>query len=131
MATVDKFALAKTLTPLREGGVPTHVVQEISVVSGDASNGDDVTILTVPKGLRVVDATLATSGTLGASCTVKLRQGTNDLTSATTAGSASVVQMDKFPPDVTTDDTAINLLVGGANIAASATIKVHVAYVRA
>lgn len=130
MATITDYALASVLTPVNEGGITTNVFRDLALTATAADATDDITVLTLPVGVRVVDASLSVDGTLGAGCTIQLRQGTTALTAATTAGGADFEQMNVFPPAATTAATTINILVGGADIAAAAGVKVHVAYVR-
>lgn len=131
MPTISSVAYntSGNLLPIHEGGIPTHFVRDFTFSSTIADNGDDVTLLTLPAGYRIVDATLRVSGTLGASCTAQLRLGTTALTAATTAGGASTVKMNAFPQD--TDGTkTVNVLIGGADVAAGATVQLHLEYVR-
>jgi hypothetical protein len=133
MAEVTTFQTVKSLVPHSECRVPADISYDMDVASGDASNGDTIVVFEAPADGKIVDAALATDGTLGASCTVRLR--TNDgttqtnLTAATSAGGASAVRMTGFPVNVSGGDK-IELLVGGANIGASAKISVHTMFVR-
>jgi hypothetical protein len=113
--------------PIIATGV-VHVQKAISVVNGSANSGDTIDLMALPVGenRRLVSAVVRTSGTLGASSTVQLRVGGTAVTTATTAGAASKVDSasDADVPLDVNGGTLIDLLVGGANITASATITV-------
>lgn len=130
MPTISTLALASNQSPMVEGGAETTVFRSLSLTSGIANNADDITVMTIPAGCRLTHIEINVSATLGTSCTLQGRLGSTALTPATTAGGASFVQRNAFPPATLTSATAINLLVGGANITAAATVQVLVKYVR-
>ncbi|MCR5870673.1 MULTISPECIES: hypothetical protein [unclassified Sphingomonas] len=108
------------------------ISKSVTLAADAADNADTIEIFTVPVGenFRLFDASLKVGGTLGASCTVQLRAnrgGTRTvLTAATTAGGASKVTgaaQTTVPFDLASGDI-IELLVGGADIAASAAVEV-------
>lgn len=124
MTTVSKFAVPAARLPRSPSEFVTAFAFDIAVVSGDAASGDDITVFTPPSGARIVGARLRQTATLGASATAQLRQGSTALTSATSAGSANgVLQTGVLEP--CSGAETINVLIGGANITASATIRVE------
>ncbi len=127
MAVVNTYALPATETPEIHAGAFT-ITRVMAIASGAAASGDNITVLTMGRNARLNQSFLRNGGTLGASCTLKLqrnRGGTRtDLTVATTAGSASVVSgITIGPVDLLAGDI-IEMLVGGANIGAAATVEV-------
>ncbi len=127
MPVVNTYALPATQTPEIHAGAFT-ITRVLPIASGAASNADNITVLTIGRNARLTMAFLRNSATLGASCTLKMqrnRGGTRtDLTVATTAGSASVVSgITLGPVDLLAGDI-IELLVGGANIGAAASVEV-------
>ena len=123
MATITKFATPVLQTPRNPTERDTVIALTIPVVSGDANNGDDITILTPPAGARLHGFTFGHSATLGAAATAQLRQGTTAITAATTAGGASrgLQTVVAAPAD---GAQTLNVLIGGANITASANIEI-------
>lgn len=127
-----------TVTDLQDNAFPSwnsgiaSIQKVLAFSSTQAGNGDQVNVLEVPPGAkkRLTRATLRTSGTLGAGCTVQLRVNRGGsftvLTAATTAASASKVSdaaQAGVPFDLQGGDI-IELLVGGADVAAAATVTV-------
>jgi len=122
MATVTKFKVEDRFTSYEVD--PKVFRYKLAVASGDANSGDDIEVFSIPPGYVLVAATLYVSGTLGALVTLKLRAGTADLTGATTAGGASTVVQNALDGPATSKRT-VNLLVGGGNIGAAATVIVQ------
>ena len=95
--------------------------------AGGPSNGDYCPLFTIQRNCRIVDADIAQSATLGAGCTVKLalyRAGAlvRDLTVATAAGAAAYANNNTLGPiDALAGDEVV-VVVGGANVAAAATV---------
>jgi hypothetical protein len=126
------------VTSKRDDSLPSintglyHVQKVISVASGDANSGDSVDVLGIAPGQKVFlhRASIRTSASLGASATVQLLANGVAVTSATTAGAASKVDSDSDSdvPLALDGGELIALLVGGANITASATITVDLVF---
>lgn len=125
----DKTArlLASVLQPQRE--VYNYTLSfSFASVAAEAANGDRIQLCTIQQAHRLFQSYLRASATLGANCTLKLQRDRagvyTDLTAATTAGGASLVSgilvgpLDLLPGDI------LVLLVGGADIAAVATVEV-------
>lgn len=131
MPTISNLAFTTLARlPDREEGKVAFFEHAMVIPASGVNNADDVTVVTMPAGFRILEAYLTVSATLGASATVQLRQGSTALTPATTAGGASTVSINRRP--ITTNGTdALNLLVGGANVTASATATVSITYIRA
>ena len=112
-------------------GAVSHLQKVISVANGDASNGDNIEVLTFQNLGVVHRVSVRTSASLGASATVAAQHFDGNsthtaLTGATTAGAASKVDSDSnanVPINVKAGDK-LELNVGGANITATATITV-------
>ena len=108
------------------------IKKAITVVNGSANNADTIDIMKVAPGqkYRLTSAIVRASASLGAGATVQLRVAGNAVTGATTAGAASKVDSISnalVPLDVSGGDL-IDLLVGGANITAGATITVDLEF---
>jgi hypothetical protein len=124
MTTVSTLGIPAARLPRSPAEMITPIVADIPVVSGTANSGDDITVFTPPAGARIIGAKLRQTATLGASATAQLRQGSTALTSATSAGSANgVLQTGVLEP--CSGSETINILIGGANITASATLRVE------
>lgn len=127
MAIITTHLLASVLTPLVE--VAAHILRRsVTFAATGIANGDNVQLLTIGRNCRLFNSFLVTSATLGAGATLQLqrnRGGTRvNLTAATTAGGASVVNGDTIGPVDLQSGDIIEALVGGANVAASATVSV-------
>jgi hypothetical protein len=100
----------------------------VTPTSGIA-NGDYIRLFAPARNVTVMNAWLQTSGTLGASCTLRIvrnRSGVyTNMTATTTAGAASLVTLNIFPIEIRTTDF-IELLVGGAAVTAAATVSVAI-----
>lgn len=100
----------------------------LPIASGAAANGDRIQLSTVTRNSRLMLATMAVSATLGAGCTLKLQRDRagvyTDLTGATTAAAASIVNSAALGCFDLNEGDVITALVGGANIAAAATLNV-------
>jgi hypothetical protein len=131
MARVSTYLLASTLQPILDVGLYNLNRAAAFPASGGPSNGDYVPLMTIPRAGRIVDADIAQSATLGASCTVKLalyRSGASvrDLTVATAGGGAGYANANTLGPiDVLAGDEIV-VVVGGANVAAAATVTADV-----
>ena len=127
-----------TVSTLRNDSLPSiatgvAAIQKVLALAADAADsGDQIEVMEFPVSTekRLVGAQVRTSGTLGASCTLQLRVNRDGsfttLTAATTAGGASKVTdvaQAGMPFDLEAGDI-IELLVGGADISAAATVKV-------
>lgn len=130
MTAVTKFASPVAQTPRNPTNIATAFRYDIAVVSGDCPQNDWIDVFTPPAGAIIVDATLRHDATLGASATAQLRLGTTALSSATSAGAASGVIQNVVPAASLADGTnTLNVLIAGAAIAASTTIRVTGFYV--
>jgi hypothetical protein len=128
MARVATFLLASTLTPCIDVGM-YNLNRTIALPIAAANNGDYLPIATVQRNGRIVSSKLDVSATLGAGCIVQLalyRAGAllQNLTGATTAGGASIVNGAVLSNADALAGDEIVLVVSGANIAAAATAKV-------
>jgi hypothetical protein len=128
MAEITTFKIANAVRAMREEGKVVLVEKSFSLAAGN--NADTITIAELAAGERVVGAFLDVSGTLGASCTLQARASGTAITSATTAAAASVVHMDKYPPAAAAAGDKLDILIGGANVAATATVKVAFLVIR-
>ena len=129
MATVS--SLADNSLPGINTGLQ-HVQKVLSISSTEADNGDDISVFTFPPQFKgfLHRASLRVSATLGAGATLTLRVGTTAVTGASTAGAASKVDSDSdtdVPLEVNGGDR-VNLLVGGADIAAAADATVDLIF---
>lgn len=125
MAAVTSFR-SDTMPRINTGNFA--VKKAITVVNGSANNADTIDIMKIAPGqkYRLLSAVLRQSASLGAGATVQLRVAGVAVTTATAAGAASKVDSISnagVPLDVNGGDL-IDLLVGGANITAGATITV-------
>ena len=126
------------VTTLRDDSLPilstsaARVSKVISLASDAANSADTIEVFGFPPDARgkIVEAYLRTSATLGASCTIQLRinrgGSRTTLTAATTAGGASKVSgvaQAGVPFEIQGGDI-VELLVGGADIAAAATATI-------
>ena len=131
MARVTTFLLASTLTPILDTGVYNVRRDSAFPAAGGPASGDYCPLFTVPRNGRIIDADIAQSATLGAGCTVKLalyRAGASvrDLTVATAAGAAAYANANTLGPiDALAGDEVV-VVVGGANVAAAATVTADV-----
>lgn len=126
------------ISDLRDDSLPSiatgvSVLQKVLAIAADqANNADRIEVFEVPVSAekRLVGAQVRTSATLGAGTTLQLRVNRDgvftNVTAATTAAVASkvtdVAQAD-MPFDLEGGDI-IELLVGGADISAAATVTV-------
>lgn len=101
----------------------------LSVLATTADNGQTIAVLDVPHGLRVLDAKMHVSKTLGVGATIKLQHydtsaaSASDITAATAAGAAGLEPMTRAPFDMDAGDQVI-ILVGGADFSADGVITV-------
>jgi hypothetical protein len=127
MAEITTYELEATAVPQLEEGKITFIEKQFSLAAG--SQNDTITIVGDGVSRRVVDCWLSVSGTLGASCVLTARQNGTAVTGATTAAAASTVRQTVYPQDANTGD--LDILIGGAAVAATATVKVIFATVLA
>jgi hypothetical protein len=131
MARVTTFLLAATLTPALDTGVYNVRRDAAMPASGGPANADYCPLFAIQRAGRIIDADIAQSATLGASCTVKLalyRAGASvrDLTVATAGGGAGYANANTLGPiDVQAGDEVV-VVVGGANVAAAATVTADI-----
>ena len=124
MATVTTFAMG-TQSPADQTANGVAVDLTIPVVSGSATNGDDITVLTLAPGHTFVVDAFGHDATLGASCTAQLRVDTTAVTGATTAGAADVVPGSDVDLGLSASEQTLNVLIGGADITATANIFIR------
>lgn len=133
MAVLTFYLLPSVITPQLDVGLYCNTQKRTidnSAANGGAypANGDNIQLFTIQRNCRMLEADLKTLATLGATATVKLqrnRSGTRiDLTGATTAGGASVVNSTTIGNVDLLAGDIIELLVGGANISAAAGVEV-------
>lgn len=129
MATVT--SLADNSTPIVNTGVQV-ISKSQAWTNAIANSGDQVNVLTFRPGFKgkIVGCVVRTSATLGAGCTIQARVNRSAaytaLSAATTAGAASKADDSAqagVPFDAVGGDI-IELLVGGANVTAGATVTV-------
>jgi hypothetical protein len=111
--------------PIGECGTVREYKKTFTLPSSGVSNADTVSLITLPDGLKVIDAWANVKATLGTSCTVQLMYGSTALATASTATAATISRMTGVPFDTDGSDI-LNLLVGGANITASADVDIHI-----
>lgn len=128
MARISTLALAATLTPALDTGI-YNLPLKAALTNGVAANGDQITLATIQRPGRTQGCKLNVPATLGAGATVQVivtRAGAQiaTLTPASTAAAASVVSGASVANVNLQAGDLIELLVGGANIAAAATVEV-------
>lgn len=129
-----------TNTTFRDDTTPSwdddlsNLSRTVTLPSSGISNGDAVQLWQVPYGskLRLYDAVLNVAATLGASATLQARVNRGGvytaITAASTAGGASKTTgaaQTGIPMNLLGGDV-VELLVGGANITASASVSLDV-----
>ena len=124
MATISTFKIPDGEVPDGVGSQGTHVQFIIPGTATTADNGDDISVLDLPPGAMFYPSSFSVSGTLGASCTAQLRIGTTAITAATTAGGASAVGPNGAYVATSTSELNLNILIGGADIAAAANFRI-------
>lgn len=121
MPTIATNLIPATKLPLPPNGVSSlPFVFTMTGTATLADNGDDISWFALPAGYGLLVKTFNVSATLGASCTAQLRIGTTALTAATTAGGADTELATAVSIAPTTAARTVNILVGGADIAAAA-----------
>lgn len=130
MARYAALLLASTLTPILDVGM-YDLNRLVTLPATGISNGDYVPVATVQRAGRVVGAKMNVAGTLGAGAIVQLalyRVGVlvANLTGATTAGGASIVNSASLANVAAQAGDEIVLVVSGANITASSTADIDV-----
>lgn len=100
----------------------------VAIAATDGANGDRIQLATMTRDHRLITAFMAVDATLGAGCTLKLQRDRagvyTDITIATTAAGASVVSNATTGAIDLLEGDIITALIGGANIAAAAGLKV-------
>lgn len=96
-----------------------------------ALNGDTIEMFNFPKQWMPLAGVLLVEGTLGASCTLTPRRASTAVGAASTAAAASGTQHTAalLTSGVDDDATIFSLLVGGADIAASAWVNYFLDFV--
>lgn len=127
MADVKTYLLASTVTPMLDVGTYMLTLKP-AIANAAAANGDSIQLATIQRNCRMGSAHLRALATLGAAATVKLQRNRGgvriDLTVATTAAGASLVNSSTIGPVDLQGGDIIELLVGGGNIAAAAGVEV-------
>lgn len=129
MTTVTKYLVDDKQLPGTTSGRVYAIVRSLAIKNGDADNGDNLHLFNLRPGHAVIDMQVGNRASLGSSCTLAGRVGTTSITGATTAGSASRVRTSAAPPFDAAAAQEVNLLVGGADITADATVDVVVTIV--
>lgn len=124
MTTVTKHKMDDRHRP-SQSGYPNLIpfCWQRAIASGDADNGDDITAFDLPAYYQVVAGSMYVSATLGASCTAQLRAGSTAISAATGGGAAETELLSALPA-ISASEQAINVLIGGADVTAGATITV-------
>ena len=125
MATISTFKTADHLVPSASNPAGVHIHRVIAGTATTADNGDNIEVLDIPAGSMFYLEDFSVSGTLGASCTAQLRIGTTAITAATTAGGASAVGSNNAYVATSTSEQSLNILIGGADIAAAANFRIR------
>lgn len=120
-------SLRNNSTPSRNTGV-RHIRKTLVLTNGIANNGDYIEVMKVPvkQSGFLHRMSVYQGATLGAGATLTGAVGTTAVTGATTAAAASKVDSDSDTdmPIALAGGETIQLLVGGANITAGATVIV-------
>lgn len=120
MATISSVKRADNLVPAPSSSMPVSIDLNIVGTATLADNGDNIELFDLPAGCVLSIDSFGHDATLGASCTSQLRVGTTAVTAATTAGGASSVVGNGADVDVSASEQSVNILIGGADIAAAA-----------
>lgn len=122
------------VSSFRDDAVPSissavfHVQKVLSLVNGSASNADTIDVFGVApqQKLWLHRMSVRQGASLGAGATLQGRAAGTAVTTATTAAAASKVDSDSDIdiPIALNGGDLIDLLVGGANITAAATVTV-------
>lgn len=115
MAAVTDYKIAAGALPSRVAALTT-ITREIPLSNGLASQNDTIELFDLPEGFRVVGGRLGHTASLGASATAQLKQGSANLTAATTAGGASDVQVSGAAPAVDAADRTVAVTIAGAGV---------------
>lgn len=126
MPTITSIALtdAQAATVPDRGEGPVMWNRAWTISSTLADNGDDITLFSLPPYRQIVGGSWEVSATLGASCTATLRVGSTAITAASTAGGADSDPVIRVVAPSASAQT-VNILIGGADISAGATITTH------
>jgi hypothetical protein len=123
MANITLYLTPDNLRPRRHAA-PTFIRKRFALAAGNST--DVIQLGNIPAGAVVVGLAMDVSGTLGAGCVLTPRRGTTALAAASTAAAASRVS--QSVTDVSTTDEMLNILIGAANVAATATVTVDVLF---
>ncbi|MBK8200439.1 MAG: hypothetical protein IPK75_18985 [Acidobacteria bacterium] len=128
MAINTRVRIPPSKLPLLEPAETLWIFPFTTLASGDTNvaAADSITLSEIPDGYMVTDAVLKIGGTLGADCTLQLRQGTTALTAASTAAAANFLRANNLPFTTSDGSHTLNLLIAGGAIAAAADIRVLV-----
>ncbi len=128
MADLTTYKTADVLVPQKEDAGSYHICKKINIANAAAANGDRIQLLVVGRAGRLQSAIVNALATLGAACTIKLQRDRagvyTDLTIATTAGGASLVNSSTIGPKDLAVGDVLSLLVGGANVGAAAAVEI-------
>ncbi len=133
MAEITSIQLRTTEVPLVEGGCLFSMKHSFPVDATLAEDADTVTVFELPADVRIVGALFHIAGTLGTSCVATLRH--NDgvtpvvLTAASTAAQDNTLRGVNKGIDASAGDK-IDILIGGADIAAATSMEVDVICMR-
>lgn len=130
MARFAALLLASTITPILDTG-HYNLPRIITLPAAGVNNADYVPVATIQRNGRILGAKMNVLATLGAGATVTLalyRAGAlvQNLTGASTAAAASIVNMAAIANVNAVAGDEIVLVVGGANITASANVEIDV-----
>jgi hypothetical protein len=126
MANIDTWRRTEKNRPQISGGGATPFNFGFSLAAG--TSADVIRLMPIPRNTYVVDLVLAISGTLGAGCTLQVRRATTALTAASTAAAANYVGqtlIGHLDVPSSTAEEELNLVIAGANVAATATVTVR------
>jgi hypothetical protein len=127
MAVITSLLLASTLTRQHEVGL-YNLNRTVDVPATGIANGDNVQLLTIGQGARLVGAHVKTSATLGAGATLQLQRNRGgvrtNISAATAAGAAGYANGNAIGPVDLQRGDIIEALVGGAGITSAATVEV-------
>ena len=123
MAINDSLVIPATLADAH--GESAFIADETFTIPTGITNGDQISLWEAPGTIVVGTAYVTTSGTLGASVTLRLRKrdkddNTTNLAPATTAGSANTKVSDA--PFVLVSGDTLEAVVGGADTSTEADV---------
>lgn len=126
MAEVTTAKIADRHVPQKDCGEVFGMSIDFPISATEADNGDTITLLEFQRDGVLFGGRMAVDGTLGASATIRLRHDDGstqtNLTAATGGGAAEVEPFTSAPIRFSAGDK-LELLVGGADIAAAANVS--------